>query len=46
MNIYNYILPKSGEDFTTLLENKNVKIVRIVSSNKLEIKEYIQQEDE
>lgn len=46
MNIYEYITPKKGEDFTTLLEYKNVKIVRIVSSDSLEDKEYIQQEDE
>jgi len=46
MNIYEYILPKKGEEFTTLLEHKNIKVVRIVSSDKLELKEYIQAEDE
>ncbi len=46
MNIYDYIIPKKGEDFTTLLEYKNIKILRIVSSQNLEIKEYIQKEDE
>jgi len=46
MNIYNYITPETGETFTTLLEHKNVKINRIVSSNDLEPVEYIQKEDE
>ena len=46
MNIYDYIVPKKGEEFTTLLEHKNIKILRIVSSQNLEIKEYIQKEDE
>ncbi len=46
MNIYNYITPHSGEDFTTLLREKNIKINRIVSSCNIEIVEYIQDEDE
>ncbi len=46
MNIYDYKVPSSGEEFTTLLENKNVKIVRIVSSDNLEVTEYCQEEDE
>ena len=46
MNIYDYITPNSGEDFTTLLEKDNIKIARIVSSDKLEPKEYCQEEDE
>lgn len=46
MNIYDYITPKSGETFTTLLEHKNIKINRIVSSNELNETEYIQEEDE
>ena len=46
MNIYDYITPKSAETFTTLLEHKNIKINRIVSSNHLDEKEYIQEEDE
>ena len=46
MNIYNFEVPNSGEDFTTLFENKNLKIVRIVSSDNLEILEYCQEEDE
>ncbi len=46
MNIYDYISPNSGEEFTTLLEKENIKIVRIVSSDKLETKEYSQKEDE
>ena len=46
MNIYDYITPKNGETFTTLLEHKNIKINRIVSSDKLEEKIYRQEEDE
>ena len=46
MNLYNFIVPKDGEDFTTLLEHKNIKINRIVSSADLEPIEYIQDEDE
>ena len=46
MNIFDYTIPKNGEDFTTLLEYKNIKIVRIVSSENLEPKVYIQEEDE
>ena len=46
MNIYNYITPKNGETFTTLLEHKNIKINRIVSADTLEEKLYIQEEDE
>ena len=46
MNIYNYKTPSTGEDFTTLLEKENIKISRIVSSDKLEDTEYCQEEDE
>ncbi len=46
MNIYDYITPKSGETFTTLLEHKNIKINRIVSSDNIEDTEYLQEEDE
>ncbi|MDQ1325076.1 MAG: cupin 2 protein [Campylobacterota bacterium] len=46
MNLYDYAIPKLGESFTTLLEHKNIKIVRIVSSDKIEPIEYIQEEDE
>ncbi len=46
MNIYDYLTPQSGETFTTLLEHKNIKINRIVSSDDLEETEYIQEEDE
>ena len=38
--------PQSGENFTTLLEHKNVKIVRIVSSDTPDQAEYCQEEDE
>ena len=46
MNIYDYLTPNSGETFTTLLEHKNIKINRIVSSSDTEPVEYIQDEDE
>ena len=46
MNIYDTIVPKSGETFTTLLEHKNIKINRIVSSSDVEPIEYKQEEDE
>jgi len=46
VNIYDYITPKSDETFTTLLEHKNIKINRIVSSSDIKPIEYIQEEDE
>jgi cupin 2 domain-containing protein len=46
VNIYDYLTPQSGETFTTLLEHKNIKINRIVSSDDLDAKVYIQEEDE
>ena len=46
MNIYDYLTPTSGETFTTLLEHKNIKINRIISSSEVEPVEYIQEEDE
>lgn len=46
MNLYDYTTPTSGESFTTLLEHKNIKIVRIVSSDDIDSTEYIQDEDE
>jgi len=46
MNLYDYTVPKKDETFDTLLEHKNIKIIRIVSSDKLEAKVYCQAEDE
>jgi len=46
MNLYAYLTPKSEEDFTTLLEHKNIKINRIVSASNVEPVEYIQEENE
>ena len=46
MNLYNFTIPKDGEDFTTLMEHKNIKITRIVSSANVEPIEYVQDEDE
>ena len=46
MNIYDYITPRRGENLTTLLSHKNIKINRIISSDQLEETEYLQEEDE
>ena len=46
MNIFDYTIPKTGETFTTLLEHKNIKINRIISSSEVIAIEYIQDEDE
>ena len=46
MNLYTYLTPKSGEDFTTLLEHKNIKINRIISTSNIKPVEYMQEEDE
>jgi cupin 2 domain-containing protein len=46
MNIFKYEIPQTGENFTTLFENKNIKIVRIISSKDIEFKTYLQDEDE
>jgi len=46
MNLFDYITPKKGETFTTLLKHKNIKINRIVSSADIAPIEYIQEEDE
>ena len=46
MNLYNFTIPKDGENFTTLLEHKNIKINRIVSSANVEPIDYVQDEDE
>ncbi len=46
MNLFDHTSPKIGEEFTTLLEHKNIRIVRIVSSDDVEPTEYLQEEDE
>ncbi len=46
MNIYNHDIPDIGEDFYTLFKGDRVQIKKIVSSNKLEDKLYIQEDDE
>ncbi len=46
MNLFDFIPLEKGEDFTTILEHKNVKIIRIISSEDFEPVEYIQDEDE
>ena len=45
-NLYPDTIPPIGEDFTTLLEHGNIRIVRIVSSEDVEPVEYVQEEDE
>jgi cupin 2 domain-containing protein len=45
-NLYKYITPTNGEIFKTLLEHKNIKIIRIVSSDNVDNTLYIQKEDE
>jgi len=46
MNIYDYKIPQIKEDFTTLFKNRSVEVVRIVSSDILEDKLYIQDVEE
>ncbi len=46
MNLYDYTIPEKDETFDTLLSHENIKISRIVSSDKIEGKEYCQVEDE
>ena len=46
MNLFDYDIPDTGESFDTLLEQKNIKIVRIVSSDRFEEQLYVQKEDE
>jgi cupin 2 domain-containing protein len=46
MNLFDYTIPEKGETFTTLFKHKNIQINRIVSSDQLEEKTYIQDEDE
>ncbi|WP_295421197.1 cupin domain-containing protein [Sulfurovum sp.] len=46
MNVFNIVTPQKGESFTALLEHKNIKINRIVSSDHIEPIEYRQEEDE
>ncbi len=45
-NLYRYTTPTNGETFKTLLEHKNIKIIRIVSSDDIDDTLYIQDEDE
>jgi len=46
MNLFDYNIPQAGETFSILLEHKNIKINRIVSSDNIEPIEYTQEEDE
>ena len=45
-NLFKFNTPKTGESFEKLLEHKNVKIFKIVSSDEVDSKTYIQNEDE
>ena len=46
MNLFQYDIPDSGESFSTLFEDKNIRVVRIVSSEDIDSKLYNQKEDE
>jgi cupin 2 domain-containing protein len=46
MNLYDPTVPETGETFTSLLEHKNIRVVRIASSEEIEPIEYVQGEDE
>ena len=46
MNLFEYTIPERGETFTPLLQHRDITIQRIVSSDDLEEKTYIQEEDE
>lgn len=46
MNLFDDTVPKKGEVFKTLLEHKNIKIIRIISSDNFDSVEYVQDEDE
>jgi len=46
LNIFNYNIPTEGESSKTLLKSKNIEIIQIVSSDKLEAKEYNQDSNE
>ena len=45
-NFFQTKIPKKGEIFETFFEHKNIKIERIVSSNKIPDKVYEQKQDE
>jgi cupin 2 domain-containing protein len=46
MNLFDYKIPENNETFDILLEHKNIRIVRIVSSDRLKENRYCQEEDE
>jgi len=46
MNLFDTSTPETGETFTTLFHNKNVKIIRIISSDRIEPVIYDQDEEE
>ena len=46
MNLYDYTVPVSGEEFSELLATEKAKIVRIVSSDTPPNTLYLQEEDE
>ena len=45
-DLFDYIVPRDGETFDTLLSHKNIDIVRIVSSDRPDTTLYCQEEDE
>lgn len=46
MNFFEYEVPTEGEFFTPLFENEKLTVSRIVSSDRLEPKQYCQEVDE
>ncbi len=46
LNLFDYTIPENDETFNTLLSHKNIKIVRIISSENIDKKIYCQEEDE
>jgi cupin 2 domain-containing protein len=46
MNLFEYEVPTEGESFTTLFESDKLTVSRIVSSDRVEPKQYCQEVDE
>jgi len=46
MNLYDFKAPTTGEIFDTIFQNRDIKIVRIVSSDDIDETLYIQDDDE
>jgi cupin 2 domain-containing protein len=46
MNLYKHKIPQIGEDFYTIFKDKNITVKKIVSSDIVEDKLYIQEQNE